>query len=109
MHELSITDSILKQSLAEAKKYNAKTIKKINLLVGEATSIVPDCVKFYFDTLKKTTIAKDAVLVIKKVPLVLRCPKCKTQFKDLDLTCKCQAGVEIVSGQELLIESLDIE
>jgi hydrogenase nickel incorporation protein HypA/HybF len=109
MHELSITESILKLSLAEAKKHKAKSIKKINLLVGEAVSVVPDCVQFYFDTLKKKTIAKDAVLAIKTVPLVIRCPKCKVQFKDLELVCKCQAGVEIVSGQELMIESLEIE
>jgi hydrogenase nickel incorporation protein HypA/HybF len=109
MHELSITESILKQSLAEAKKHKAKSIKKINLLVGEAVSVVPDCVQFYFDTLKKDTIAKDAELVIKTVPLKIRCPKCKMQIKDLEPTCKCQAGIEIVSGQELLIESLEID
>ncbi|MFB0510034.1 MAG: hydrogenase maturation nickel metallochaperone HypA [bacterium] len=109
MHELSITESILKQSLTEANKNRAKMIKKIKLLVGEATSIVPDCVRFYFDTLKQETIAKDAILEIETKPLVIRCPKCKTQFKDLDLTCNCQAGIEIVSGQELMIESLEIE
>ena len=109
MHELSITESILQQSLTEAKKHQAKTIKKIKLLVGETTSIVPDCVQFYFDTLKQDTIAKDAILEIEKVPLVIRCPKCQVQFKDLELTCSCQAGIEIVSGQELIIESLEIE
>ncbi|MEO0093972.1 MAG: hydrogenase maturation nickel metallochaperone HypA [candidate division WOR-3 bacterium] len=109
MHELTITESILNQSLIIAKKHRAKTIKKINLLVGEATSIVPDCVQFYFDTLKKKTIAQDAILVIKRIPLVLRCPKCQNQFKDLELNCKCGEGVEIVSGQELMIESLEIE
>lgn len=109
MHELTITESILNQSLIEAQKHQAKTIKKINLLVGEATSIVPDCVQFYFDTLKQNTIAQDAILVIKKIPLVLRCPKCKTLSNDLDLICNCRSGIEIVSGQELLIESLEIE
>jgi hydrogenase nickel incorporation protein HypA/HybF len=109
MHELAITESILNQSLTEAKKHKAKSIKKINLLVGEAISVVPDCVQFYFDTLKKPTIAKDAVLEIKTVPLVIRCPNCKIQFKDLEAICKCQAGIEIVSGQELIIESLEIE
>ena len=109
MHELSITESILQQSLTEAKKHKAKAIRKIKLLVGETTSIVPDCVQFYFDTLKKDTIAQDAILEIEKVPLVICCPKCQVQFKDLELTCNCQAGIEIVSGQELIIESLEIE
>uniref|UniRef100_A0A7C6EDZ0 Hydrogenase maturation factor HypA n=1 Tax=candidate division WOR-3 bacterium TaxID=2052148 RepID=A0A7C6EDZ0_UNCW3 len=109
MHELAITESILNQCLNEAKKHQAKTIKKINLLIGAATSIVPDCVQFYFDILKQKTIARDAILVIKTVPLVLRCSKCKTECKDLALPCDCDAGIEIVSGQELLIESLEIE
>lgn len=109
MHELSITESILNQALAEAKKHKAKSIKKINLLVGEAISVVPDCVQFYFDTLKKTTIANEAVLEIKTIPLVFRCRKCKVQIKDLESNCKCNEGIEIISGQELMIESLEIE
>jgi hydrogenase nickel incorporation protein HypA/HybF len=109
VHELSITQSILDQALAEAKKHNAKKIKKIKLQIGAGTAIVPDCIHFYFDELKKNTIAQNSVLDIETIPVKLRCPKCKKEYKDLEITCNCKKGVEIVSGQEMMIEYIDVE
>lgn len=109
MHELSITQSILEQALAEAKKHKAKKIKKIKLQIGEGTAIVPDCVQFYFNTIKEKTIAQDSTLEIQTIPVKFRCPVCKKEYKDLEIKCDCNKGVEIISGQEMLIEYIDIE
>jgi hydrogenase nickel incorporation protein HypA/HybF len=116
MHELSITQSIFDQALTQAKKHKAKKIKKIKLQIGEGTAIVPDCIQFYFDALKTETIAKDSVLDIQTIPVRLRCPKCKKEFgidainENLeDKICECNKGVEIISGQEMLIEYIDVE
>lgn len=119
MHELAITQSIFNQALAEAKKHNAKNINKIKLKVGEASAIVPDCVQFYFDTLKKGTIAENGKLEFEVVPLKLRCPKCEKEIilpkqgndnlKDYKMPCDCQKGVEIVSGNDMIIEYIDVE
>ncbi|MBS4015795.1 MAG: hydrogenase maturation nickel metallochaperone HypA [Candidatus Latescibacteria bacterium] len=119
MHELSITQSIFSQALAEAKKHKAKRIKKIKLQVGEGAGIVPDCVRFYYDTLKKGTIAEPSVLEFEIVPLKLRCPQCHKEVKmpeisDIDLnsykiSCDCNKGVEIISGNDMIIEYIDIE
>jgi hydrogenase nickel incorporation protein HypA/HybF len=109
MHELSITQSILDQALVEAKKHKAKKIKKIKLQIGEGTAIVADCVHFYFDEIKKNTIAKNSILDIQVIPVKLQCPQCKKEYKDLEITCNCKKGVEIVSGQEMMIEYIDVE
>jgi hydrogenase nickel incorporation protein HypA/HybF len=109
LHELSITQSILSQALTEAQKYSAKKIKKIKLQIGLGTAIVPDCVQFYFNTIKANTIAKNSVLDIETIPVKLRCPKCKKEYKDLEITCNCKKGVEIISGQEMIIEYIDVE
>lgn len=109
MHELSITQSILEQALSEAKKHKAKKINKIKLQVGAGTAIVADCVQFYFDTIKTGTIAEKSILEIETIPIKLRCPKCKKEYKDLEITCDCKKGVEIVSGQEMLVEYIDVE
>ena len=152
MHELSITRSLLDQALAEAEKHGARRISRIRLLLGEGGGVVPDCVQFYFDEMKKGTTAAEAELEFKKVPLRIRCPKCgaewgtsgATQARSAAITltppspcegegtkgggadpldqsatgsldhilqgmCKCNAGGEIVSGQELVIESIDVD
>ena len=129
MHELSITRSLLDQALAEAEKHGAKRISRIRLLLGESGGVVPDCVQFYFDEMKKGTTADEAELEFKRVPLRIRCPKCGTEFGpspsfrasgasrgispasgDLfDGMCTCNAGGDIISGQELVIESIDVD
>jgi hydrogenase nickel incorporation protein HypA/HybF len=136
MHELSVTRSLLDQALAEAEKHGAKRISRIRLLLGEGGGVVPDCVQFYFDEMKKGTTAADAELEFKRVPLRIRCPKCGAEWgtghdrnqlgdsgsgpsPDFDIRtsdfvlpeamCSCNAGGEIVSGQELVIESIDVD
>lgn len=108
MHELTITESILSQVIAEGRKQNAARIRKIKLLLGEGMSIVPECVRFYFDMIKPGTLAATAKLEIETLPLRLRCPKCRAEIKEFVPACKCAAGVEIVSGQELTIEYIEI-
>ena len=109
MHELSITRSLLDQALAETKKRGYKSISRIRLLLGESGGVVPDCVQFYFDEMKKGTAAADAELEFKRVPLRIRCPKCGAEFGKIEEMCACNAGGDIISGQELVIESIDVD
>ena len=109
MHELAITESVLSQSLAEARKQGATRIRRIKLAIGEGMSIVPDCVQFYFDSIKKGTLAEQAKLEVETVPLRIRCKKCRANVEDMIPTCGCNAGVDIVSGQELNIDYIEID
>jgi len=109
MHELSITRSLLDQALAEAKKHGAERIARIRLLLGEGGGVVPDCVRFYFDEMKKGTAAAKAELEFKTVPLRIRCPKCGREFGKIEEMCNCNAGGEVISGQDLVIESIDVD
>jgi hydrogenase nickel incorporation protein HypA/HybF len=109
MHELSVTRSLLDQALAEAEKHGAKRIGRIRLLLGESGGVVPDCVQFYFDEMKKGTAAAEAELEFKRVPLRIRCPKCGAEFGKIEEMCTCNAGGEVISGQELVIESIDVD
>ena len=52
MHELPITEGILKIATEAAE---GRRITTIHLLVGELSSIVDDSVQFYFDILSKGT------------------------------------------------------
>ena len=109
MHELAVTRSMLDLALAETENHGAKRISRIRLLLGEGGSVVPDSVRFYFDEMKKDTAAAEAELEFTTVPLRIRCPKCGTEFGKIEEMCTCNAGGDIISGQELLIESIDVD
>ena len=113
MHELSITQNILDIVLDKAKAADAKKVTRINLVIGELSGVVSDCVQFYFDFLKKGNAAEEATLDFKLVPIELRCRNCQTVFRpsDSSWTCpNCQGtGIDVIGGQESYIESIEVE
>ena len=113
MHELAITQSMLDLVLEQAEKVGAKEVGKINLVIGEMTGVVEECVEFYFDFLNKGTIAEGAALSFTKVPTMARCHGCNNPFelKEFDWTCPyCQGNnMEIIAGKELFVESIEVE
>jgi len=113
LHEFSITQSILSIALEKANAANASRVIKINLVIGELSGIVDECVEFYFDFLNKDTIAAQASLSFHHPPTRLRCHNCATVFSpdNLDWACpNChQQAIEIISGRECYIESIEVE
>ena len=113
MHELGITESIVNIALDKAKEAQASKITKINLVIGELSGFVPDCIQFYFDFLSKDSIAEGASLHFELAPAQFRCRSCSAVFcpQDTIWTCpKCQSqSVEIAGGRELYIESIEVK
>ena len=113
MHELSITQSILSIVLEKAEAAQANRVTKISLTIGNLSGIVDECVQFYFELLSKDTIAAGASLSFYQPPTKLRCRSCANIFlpAELDWTCpNCQGqSVEIVSGRECFVESIEVE
>jgi len=113
MHEFSITQSILSIALEKANVANVSKITKVNLVIGELSSVVDECVQFYFNFLIKDTVAAEASLSFERTPLQLRCRNCATVFSpaNLDWACpKCQEQkVEIISGRECYVDSIEVE
>jgi hydrogenase nickel incorporation protein HypA/HybF len=109
MHEAAITRGMLDVALRAAAGQGAKQIRKISLLVGAQSGVVPACVQQYFDWLKVGTPAEGAVLEFQTTQLRIRCPKCGAEFSDIEQMCGCNAGGEVVSGQELLVESIEVD
>lgn len=77
MHEFSMVNQIFKKCLEVAKVNNATSISEINLEVGDFALIVEIYAQQAFDTLKKGTIAENAVLNIKRTPGVIHCNSCQ--------------------------------
>ncbi|MEE8598983.1 MAG: hydrogenase maturation nickel metallochaperone HypA [Dehalococcoidales bacterium] len=113
MHELCITQGILSITLEKANAVQAKRVAKINLTIGELSGVVSDCVQFYFDFLSKDTIAAEASLCFHQPPIKVKCRNCATTFSpnNLDWACpNCQEQkIEIVSGRECYVDSIEVE
>jgi len=113
MHELSITQGILSIAVEKANEVQASKVTKINLIIGELSGVVNECVEFYFDLLSKDTIAAQASLSFEKTPNKLRCRSCAAVFSpdNLDWTCpNChEAKIEIISGRECRVESIEVD
>jgi hydrogenase nickel incorporation protein HypA/HybF len=113
MHEYSITQSLLSMALEKAVEAKASKITQINLIIGELSGVVDECVQFYFEFLSKDTIAAGASLSFERKPTTLRCRKCEAVFapRNHDWSCpEChEAGIEIVSGRECYMESIEVE
>jgi hydrogenase nickel incorporation protein HypA/HybF len=99
--------------LEQAEKAKAKRVGKIRLVIGEMTGVVSECVQFYFDFLSKGTPAEGAALAIKAVPTQAKCRECGKVFEleEFDWTCpNCRGNnIEILSGKELFVESIEVE
>jgi hydrogenase nickel incorporation protein HypA/HybF len=113
MHEASITESLLSLALEKANEAKAGKITRINLVVGELAGVVSECVQFYFDAISKNTLADGAVLSFETKPTRIRCRKCEREFTPVNHDWACPAcheiSVEIVSGRECYMESIEVE
>jgi len=113
VHEASVTESLLNLALDKAKEAKANKITRINLVFGELSGIVAECVQFYFDVISKDTLAEGAALNFEMKPAVIRCNKCKKEFKPVDQDWTCpdcrEMSIDIVSGRECYMESIEVE
>jgi hydrogenase nickel incorporation protein HypA/HybF len=113
MHEYSITESVLALALEKANGAHASKITRINLVIGDLSGVVDECVRFYFGYISKDTIASGAELAIETIGTKLRCRNCEKEFTPEGLEWSCpvchKTGVEITSGRECYMESIEVE
>lgn len=113
MHELPVTQSLLKIALDHAEKANAKQITALNIVMGELASMVDDSIQFYWEIIAKDTIAEQATLHFRRVPAELQCMTCFHKYHptDRELVCpQCHGvGAKVIAGEEFALESIDVE
>ena len=113
MHEQSIVESLLAVALDHAEKAQAAKIRRIFVVVGDLSGVVDESVNFYFNFLSKDNIAAGADLFFTQIAAQLRCRHCDIIFSPEQLNFHCpgcnEEKIEIVGGNELYIESLEVE
>ncbi len=113
MHELPVTESILKIALQHAAMAGAPRITNLYIVAGQLASIVDDSVQFYWDIISKDTIAEGAQLHFRRIPAEFLCLNCEQRYAPTpdELACP-QCGsvrVKVVAGEEFYLEAIDVE
>jgi len=115
MHEFSICQALVAAVLKELGKVKDKQIrlKKARIAAGQYHRIVPASLKFAYKILTKDTPAEGSSLLIKTVPIKLKCNKCGWSglTRDICFVCRKCGGVnmEIIGGKDLCLESIEVE
>ena len=112
MHELPVTESILKMVLESAQKNQAKSVTDITLTIGSLSSIVDDSVQFYWDFVSKGTICENAKLHFNRVVATLKCLDCGTTYSLIEELTPCPScgsiNIIILSGEEFQVDHIEI-
>jgi hydrogenase nickel incorporation protein HypA/HybF len=113
MHEFSIVEALVTLVLEKAKEANAKKVVRVYLVIGELSGVLNEAVEQYFFFLTKGTIAENAEIFFMRPITQVRCRNCQTVYspENLKITCpNCkEQKIDIISGRELYIDSLDLE
>jgi hydrogenase nickel incorporation protein HypA/HybF len=114
MHELGIALQIIRiaegavpEDAGEAK------VETVRLNIGKLSAVVPDSLTFCFNLAIKDTKLEGARLIINEIPAKARCRGCNHEWDidEYDFVCpECAGGdVEMVTGRELDVESIEIK
>lgn len=113
MHELSVTQHILRIALAHAQEPSVRRISSIHLVIGQLATIVDESVQFYWDTISAGTMAQGAALHFERIPARLNCEACHHSYTldDSELLCPyCgSSAVVLVTGEEFYVASIEVE
>lgn len=110
MHELSIAESVVQVASRHA---NGRRVTKVYLKVGHLRQVVPSALAFSFELVAQGTPAEGAELEIQEVRATGLCKDCgeESRLSAFPLVCNSCGGLdlEIIGGEELLVESLELE
>lgn len=113
MHELPITQHIIKIAEKHCKDNGGSHVTKVNLVIGDYSGYVGDSVQMYFDIISEGTLCEGATVHIEHIEPKLRCNRCGQLFKKQLLSFDCPycdgQGEMTEIGKEFYIDTIEIE
>ena len=110
MHELSIAESVVQVASRHAA---GRRVTKVYLKVGHLRQVVPSALAFSFELVAHGTPAEGAELEMQEVPATGLCKDCGAESRLAAFPLQCRScssyDLEIIEGEELLVESLELE
>jgi hydrogenase nickel incorporation protein HypA/HybF len=110
VHELSIGSAVVATAVRHAA---GRPVTRVRVRVGALRQVVPDSLRFYFEVVARETPCEGAVLELELIGARLRCEECETEWATDVPAFRCPAcagaDVTVVAGDELEVESIDVE
>lgn len=116
MHEMSMVRVAVRAVLEECEGKDVGRVTAVNFSIGEMRDVVEAYVPDLFRYLARGTIAAEAEVTVRRVPLNVRCHECGDIFpidvRDPDTwscpRCGAYKKYRVFSGDELYIESIKV-
>ena len=113
MHEMSLMGGVFEVIEQTLSQHEIKRVLQVKLKVGELTNAEPDALQMAFEAYCKDTFCEGAELIVERIPVRGSCRSCNHEFSvpTMFFLCpKCHnTSIEIIQGEELLLESLEVE
>jgi hydrogenase nickel incorporation protein HypA/HybF len=110
VHELSVASAVIDTATRHAE---GRRVTAVQLRVGHLRQVVPDSLAFYFDHVAAGTLCEGARLEQEVVPARLLCESCEHEWELGEAMFRCPrcaaTNVRIVAGNELEVESIEVE
>ena len=110
MHELSIAQAIVGIAARHAA---GRRVTRVEVKVGHLRQVVPGALEFGFDLVSQGSALEGAELAIEAIPATGRCRGCgaTSELDGFPLRCSACGGLdlELLSGEELLVDALVLE
>jgi hydrogenase nickel incorporation protein HypA/HybF len=120
VHELAVAQAIVDAAERHAEGLEVTVVR---VKVGRLRQVVPGSLSFYYEIVSRGTTCEGAALEWERVPSLLRCGSCGTEWDpappaareqaELIISFRCpwcaSSDHRVVSGDELIVESIDVE
>ncbi len=121
MHELSVSSAIVDTAIRHAR---GRRVTAVHIRVGALRQVVEASLSFYFGVVSRGTLCEDAYLDVTGVAALMHCRACGNEWDPApdplhdegmlvlpQFRCPAcdEAGAEVVAGDELLVDSIDVE
>jgi hydrogenase nickel incorporation protein HypA/HybF len=113
MHEMSLVQNLLKETLRRAAESGAQQIVSVELQIGQFCHESETSLRWYWDEFSKGTPAGGAELVFTIVPGRLECLDCGRAFEYDRAATGCPAcrssRLRLTSGEELHLGRIEVD
>ena len=121
MHEVSVVSNMVEAILRELENYKVDRVEKVNVLIGDLTSLGAEQLQFAYEIVTRGTILEGSKFVIEREEVRVRCSECgyegpadmlESDYLDHSvpvIACpKCGGSVDITAGESCRVRDLDI-
>jgi hydrogenase nickel incorporation protein HypA/HybF len=113
VHEMSLMGGVFEAIDSTLSQHSVNKVTQVKLKIGQLTNAEPQALSLAFEAYSKGTLCEGADLIVEIIPVRGRCKNCGEEFPIQELMFLCpickHPGIEIIQGEELLLESLEVE